>query len=70
MNEITVKIQRNALIERLHKLEQDMTDRNDHDEAFLIDLAIQTIKSDAPSIYFGAGGAGSSRGTGGGGASG
>lgn len=41
----TVAISRNALIDRLRKLQSDLTAANEHTDALVIDLAIQIISS-------------------------
>lgn len=61
-DEFTVSVRRNDLIGRLQKLAEDMIDRNDHGEAFLVDLAIQALRSPVPAprgATWGGGGGGS-----------
>lgn len=40
-----IKICPITLCDRLRKLQHNMTDNNEHDAAFLVDLSIETIKS-------------------------
>lgn len=39
-----VTVSRNTLIDRLRKLQSDLSDENRHTDALLIDLAIQAIR--------------------------
>lgn len=43
-NDFIVKVGRNELIGRLLKLQDEMTDRNDHGEAFLVGLAVEALR--------------------------
>ena len=55
---MNVDVNRNELLQRLEKLHQDMVDRNDHDEAFLLGITISAVRSSGSTAAGGAAGAG------------
>lgn len=50
--DFTISVSLNDLVGRLALLQQTMTDRNDHDEAFLVGLAMSALK-DQPAGFTG-----------------
>jgi hypothetical protein len=57
MDELVLRITRNELLSRLQVLHQEMVARNDHGDAFLLDLAIQAIRQGRPVMVGSVGGA-------------